>query len=62
MALVDAENTGSNLEESAFLVHMKEKEDALRLYKTDKYEVVRCTIRMLDDETMVRGLTFRFVS
>ncbi|KAK3353324.1 hypothetical protein B0T25DRAFT_544246 [Lasiosphaeria hispida] len=60
-ALVDATTEDSTVEGSAFLVLTKDQEDALRCYETDKYEVVRCKMEMLDsDGTTVRGLTFRF--
>jgi hypothetical protein len=36
-----------------------EHEDALRLYETGDYEVVRCAMEF--DERMVQGCTFRFV-
>ena len=44
---------------SAYIVTSKEHEDALRLYETDKYEVVRCTIQF--EGSAVQGCTFRFV-
>ncbi len=44
---------------SAFEVTSAEREEALQLYETEKYEVVRCYIRMAGRN--VRGLTFRFV-
>ncbi|KAK0639869.1 hypothetical protein B0T16DRAFT_423850 [Cercophora newfieldiana] len=61
LALVDACGE-STVEGSAFLVHTREQEDALRGYETDRYHVVRCKIRMLDDKTLIKGLTFRFSS
>ncbi|KAK4237760.1 hypothetical protein C8A03DRAFT_34233 [Achaetomium macrosporum] len=61
MALVDATEM-STVVVSAFLVLTSEQEDVLRCYETDKYEVVRCEIRMLDDNTVVKGLTWRFIS
>lgn len=61
MALVDADE-GSIVKGSAFLVCTREHEDALRCFETDKYEVVRCKIEMLDDGTVVKGLVFRFIS
>jgi len=62
MALVD---TPRPVKESvvrgwAFLVKDGAQEDALCCYETDKYEVVRCEMEMLDSGEMVRGLTFRF--
>ena len=44
---------------SAYQVSSKEHEDALRIYETENYEVVRCMIAMADE--VVHGLTFRFV-
>lgn len=43
---------------SAYEVASKENEEALMLYETEKYEVVRCCITMASH--MVQGLTFRF--
>ncbi|KAK4451670.1 hypothetical protein QBC34DRAFT_492933 [Podospora aff. communis PSN243] len=57
MALVDGEGV---VEGSAYLVRSQEEEDALRGYETDKYEVVRCVVEMVDGKR-VKGLTFRFV-
>lgn len=42
----------------AHRVTTKEREEALLLYETEKYEVVRCSI-MMESET-VQGLTFRY--
>jgi hypothetical protein len=45
----------------AFLVRSREDEDALRLYETETYEVVRCSITMQDKpDVIVNGLVFRF--
>ena len=46
----------------AFLVVSKEQEDGLRIYETDKYEVVRCEISVhkADSIEQYRGCTFRF--
>ncbi|KAI4189687.1 MAG: hypothetical protein L6R41_001296 [Letrouitia leprolyta] len=49
----------------AFEVESAEQEDCLRFRETDKYEVVRCSIALLDDLNHERvkelmGLTFRF--
>ncbi|KAK7418281.1 hypothetical protein QQX98_004066 [Neonectria punicea] len=44
---------------SALLIVDENQEDALRVYETDQYEMVRCTIEMGD--SLVEGLTFRFV-
>ncbi|KAI9738721.1 MAG: hypothetical protein M1834_008226 [Cirrosporium novae-zelandiae] len=43
----------------AYKVTSKEQEDYLRIYETDHYEVVRCTIFM--HGRGVQGCTFRFV-
>lgn len=60
-ALIDAPGPGLAVEGVAFMVESEEVEDALRCYETDKYEVVRCEIGMKDDESVAKGLTFRFV-
>ena len=44
---------------SAFVVESRDQEDALRVYETDRYEVVRCDIVM--DFGVEQALTFRFV-
>ena len=44
---------------SAYQITTKEREEALLLYETEKYEVVRCSIVM--ENEVVQGLTFRFV-
>lgn len=54
-------NAAFLVEWSAFLVMTKEQGDSLRLHDTDICEVVRCDIKMLDDEILVEGLTFRFI-
>ncbi|KAK7444641.1 hypothetical protein Landi51_08453 [Colletotrichum acutatum] len=64
-ALVDASAyEKSCVDGHAFLVTNKDQEDALQLYETENYEVVRCVIEFMlgggrDEE--VRGLTFRFI-
>ncbi|KAI4934652.1 hypothetical protein J4E85_002510 [Alternaria conjuncta] len=59
-ALVD--NPGTCVEGCAYQVMSQEQEDALRVYETAKYEVVRVEImcRMDFRARFVRGLTFRF--
>ena len=59
-ALVD--NPGTCVEGCAYEVVSQEQEDALRMYETAKYEVVRVEImcRMDFRARFVRGLTFRF--
>lgn len=62
-ALVDAP-ASSTVTGSAYQVTTKEHEDALRVYETENYEVVRCTISIQFSETeveKVQGCTFRFV-
>ncbi|KAI1456715.1 hypothetical protein F4805DRAFT_218382 [Annulohypoxylon moriforme] len=58
-ALVDAFDDKVEVHGHAFLVQNPEQEDCLQLYETDKYDVVRCEIRM--DDERVKGLTFRFI-
>lgn len=64
-ALVDAPmllygtEDGEKVEGKAFLVESKEYEDALRLYESKAYEVVRC-MNVFDDGKEVAGCTFRF--
>jgi hypothetical protein len=45
----------------AYQVTSAEREDALRYYETDQYEVVRCAITMDYTGESVLGLTFRFI-
>ena len=56
-ALVDGAST-DYVHGSAYKVTTKEREEALLLYETEKYEVVRCSIMM--ENGTVEGLTFRF--
>jgi hypothetical protein len=45
----------------AFHVISREYEDVLRLYETEVFEVVRCSITMKDKpDIVVKGLVFRF--
>jgi hypothetical protein len=57
-ALVDAPS-GKAVSGFAYEVTSEKREDALRAYETDNYEVVRCHISV--DSRMVKGCTFRFV-
>ena len=57
-ALVDGGST-DYVHGSAYKVTTKEREEALLLYETEMYEVVRCAIVM--EIGVVGGLTFRFV-
>lgn len=56
-ALVDGAPT-DYVHGSTYKVTTKEREEALLLYETEKYEVVRCSIMMESGTT--QGLTFRF--
>lgn len=60
-ALVDqrGHRKGSKVAGHAFCVESEKVELGLRVYETDKYEVVRCTIEMGDRRE--KGLTFGFV-
>ena len=57
-ALVDGAST-DHVHGSAYEVTLREREEALLFYETEKYEVVRCCITMANNT--VQGLTFRFV-
>lgn len=63
-ALIDSEDSESFpswVDGSAYLVGSKAHEDVLRLYETEKYEVVRCRIYLRDcSDNVVDGLVFRF--
>ena len=56
-ALVNGAST-DHVHGSAYRVTTKEREEALLLYETEKYEVVRCSLMM--ESGIVEGLTFRF--
>jgi hypothetical protein len=45
----------------AYLIETEEHEETLRLYETENYEIVRCTISMEGRSDAVKGLTFKFV-
>ncbi|KAE9377229.1 hypothetical protein N431DRAFT_542612 [Stipitochalara longipes BDJ] len=57
-ALLNGPDNGK-VQGCAFQVLTKELEDALRIYETRNYEVVRCVIEF--DQKIVQGCTFRFV-
>ena len=57
-ALVDAGN-GHTITGLAYEVLNAEHEEALRIYETSQYELLRCTIKF-DDGHTTPGLTFRF--
>ena len=44
-----------------YLVETEEHEEAFRLYETENYDIVRCTISMEGRSDAVKGLTFKFV-
>lgn len=56
-ALVDGTST-DYVHGSAYQVTTREREEALLLYETEKYEVVRCSLVM--ESGGVEGLTFRY--
>lgn len=59
LALVDADEH-SKVDGWAYQVKNQNEEDSLRVYETGKYEVVRCTIELMDGEgAFIHGLTFR---
>ncbi|RSM12568.1 hypothetical protein CEP52_002358 [Fusarium oligoseptatum] len=58
-ALVNDPSGRNTVYGKAFLVTSEEDEEALRLYETEAYEMVRCRIEM-DDGEVVDGLTFRW--
>ncbi|KAK6434374.1 hypothetical protein LTR95_009444 [Oleoguttula sp. CCFEE 5521] len=63
-ALVDSDDRAAVVHGSAFLVQSAQHEEALRVYETNKYEVVRSRIAITEDdggERTVLGCTFRFV-
>ncbi|KAF2494690.1 hypothetical protein BU16DRAFT_462430 [Lophium mytilinum] len=61
-AMVDS--PGAVVEGFAYQVQSRDEEDALLLYETEKYEVVRCEITLDGAKTVimrrVKGCTFRF--
>lgn len=59
--LVDC--SGGRIEGWAYEVMSEEQEDALRVYETSRYEVIRVEIRMENggQGRVVRGCSFRFV-
>ncbi|UKZ82691.1 hypothetical protein TrVFT333_010486 [Trichoderma virens FT-333] len=59
LGLVDA-SEGSRVCGWAYQVKSRSEEDSLRVYETNKYEVVRCTMELMDgDGGVIQGLTFR---
>ncbi|KAL2673784.1 hypothetical protein Neosp_012228 [[Neocosmospora] mangrovei] len=58
-ALVDDPSQRNAVQGKAFEVTCEEDEEVLRLYETDAYEIVRCSIE-LDDGQVLDGLTFRW--
>lgn len=60
LALVDGAAT-DRVSGFAYKVTTREREEALRIYETEVYEVVRCAITIKGEEGIVRGLSFRFI-
>lgn len=61
LGLVDAD-ASALVHGWAYQVRSRDEEEALRIYESDKYMVVRCRITMNNGYTTVKGLTFRLVS
>ena len=59
-ALIDGQSN-SRVQGWAYEVQTAEHEEVLRFYETARYEVVRCSIGLLDRKMAVTGLTFRFI-
>ena len=61
-ALMDGDCTSAaTILGSGFLVKSREMEDTLRMYETDRYEVVRCRMTLADNEQEVDSCTFKFL-
>ncbi|KAK5991362.1 hypothetical protein PT974_09643 [Cladobotryum mycophilum] len=60
LGLVDADEN-STVDGWAYLVTTGDEEDALRAYETDKYDVVRCSMEFVGEDSLVPALTFRLV-
>lgn len=58
-ALLDDPSQRNTVHGKAFLVTCKEDEEALCLYETEAYEIVRCRIE-IDEGGFIDGLTFRW--
>ncbi|KAJ4172029.1 hypothetical protein NW754_007627 [Fusarium falciforme] len=58
-ALVDDPSQANTVHGKAYLVTREEDEEALRLYETEAYEIVRCRIEM-EEGRVIDGLTFRW--
>ncbi|PTB62992.1 hypothetical protein BBK36DRAFT_1087323, partial [Trichoderma citrinoviride] len=59
LALVDADED-SVFDGWAYQVKNQNEEDSLRVYETAKYEVVRCTMEVMEGQGgIIKGLTFR---
>ncbi|KAI1393183.1 uncharacterized protein F4822DRAFT_383787 [Hypoxylon trugodes] len=58
--LVDSPNSNEKVSGQAYLAFTKDEEECIRLYKTAKYEIVRCEIQIEGIGTK-QGLTFRYV-
>lgn len=61
MSLVDADEL-SEVGGWAYQIKNQDEEDLIRVYETGVYEVVRCTIELVNgSDAKVQGLTFRLV-
>ncbi len=59
-SLVDG-GYGDEVDGMVYLVKSREEEEALRIYETAKYEVVRCAIYFKGEAQSHMGLTFRLI-
>lgn len=61
LSLVDADEL-SEVGGWAYQIKNQDEEDSIRVYETGVYEVVRCTIELVNEsDARVQGLTFRLV-
>ncbi|KAJ3493963.1 hypothetical protein NLG97_g4389 [Lecanicillium saksenae] len=58
--LVDGDQ-GAKVSGAMYWVSCHQEEEALRIYETGKYEVVRCTMRLQSNLELCNGLTFRLI-
>ena len=61
-ALLDGDGTSpTTVDGFGFLVLSSSVEDILRMYETDRYEVVRCPMRLRDEGQVVAACVFKFL-
>ena len=61
-ALLDGDVTSATtVDGSGFLVESREVEDVLRTYETDRYEVVRCKMALIEEAQEIAACTFKFL-